>query len=136
MNTSVSAPATTRQTSTLYGILSRTNAPVELWAAYWRRNPDEIAELLAGLEATHAALTPNTNPRPATGTQARYTAIIATAERNGFPPAFAKKVWASLHGLTPEGRDRILSNWEACALTWTPVTTEQAAELAAAELSI
>lgn len=69
--------------------------------------------------------------RATTRTLARYNAIVATAESLGFPPVFAQKVWASLTGRTPEGRDRMLSRWEACALTWTPVTSEQADELAA-----
>lgn len=69
--------------------------------------------------------------RATTRTLARYNAIVATADHLGFPPVFAQRVWASLTGLTPGGRDRMLSRWEACALTWTPVTREQAAELAA-----
>lgn len=131
MDTTVSALPATRNTKALYELLTRTNAPVELWAAYWRRNPDEIAELLATFEAIHAAVTPDRDARPATGTQARYAAIIRKAESLGFPPVFAQKVWASLTGRTPEGRDRMLSRWEACARTWTPVTLEQADELAA-----
>lgn len=69
--------------------------------------------------------------RATTRTLARYNAIVATADRLGFPPVFAQKVWASLTCLTPEGRDRMLSRWESCALTWTPVSPAQAAELAA-----
>ena len=69
-----------------------------------------------------------------TNTQQRLTALSDRAERAGFPVEVMRGLWRQLHGLTPAGRDQLLTRWEQTAEQWPaePVDAEARDALAGA----
>lgn len=53
-----------------------------------------------------------------TNTQTRIAAIYSAADTAGLPLEVKQGLWQQLAGLTPEGRDSLLTRWEATATTW------------------
>jgi hypothetical protein len=71
--------------------------------------------------------------------QDRITAIYAAADRAGLPVELKQGLWQQLAQVdTREGRDQLLTRWEADAADWPvrPVTARQRAAMATGQYVI